>query len=85
MFATVASFVLLLDNTLEYVKTSLQNKDMEIYQIKKNLSKDYLKMIDDNSEMFKSITKDLGQISNIFDEKKEEANSEEVAKEEKKE
>lgn len=74
-----------LDNTLEYVKTSLQNKDMEIYQIKKNLSKDYLKMIDDNSEMFKSITKDLGQISNIFDEKKEEANSEEVAKEEKKE
>ena len=29
-----------LDNTLEYVKTSLQNKDMEIYQIKKNLSKD---------------------------------------------
>lgn len=74
-----------LDNTLEYVKTSLQNKDMEIYQIKKNLSKDYLKMIDDNSEMFKSITKDLGQISNIFDEKKEESNPEEVVKEETKE
>ena len=42
-------------------------------------------MIDDNSEMFKSITKDLGQISNIFDEKKEESNPEEVVKEETKE
>ena len=59
-----------LDNTLEYIKTSLQNKDMEIYQIKKNLSEDYLKMIDRNSEMFKSITKDLGQLSNIFGEEK---------------
>lgn len=61
-----------LDNTLEYVKTSLQNKDMEIYQIKKNLSQDYLQMIDKNSEMFKSITKDLEKVSNIFEENKEE-------------
>lgn len=65
-----------LDNTLEYIKTSLQNKDMEIYQIKKNLSEDYLKMIDKNSEMFKSITKDLSCLSDIF-ENKDESNKEE--------
>lgn len=74
-----------LDNILKYVKTSLQNKDMEIYQIKKNLSEDYLKMIDKNSEMFKSITEGLGNLSDIFEDKetkKEEKKKEILEKEE---
>lgn len=55
-----------LDNTLKYIKTLKENREIETDFISMSISEDILKMIDKNNELFISMIKDNHHLTDIY-------------------